>query len=117
MKRDMDLMRKILLALEAGTSLNDIADEHTVDFHCELLIDAGLLRGNVRRHMSGMDITLIQHPITYAGHDFLDAIRNESVWKDVLAKGGSLLGGVGLDVLTTYAKHKTCELLGLPPQG
>lgn len=81
MKRDLDLIRAILLAIEAKSSIDprpvDVAGYPTehIGYHVELLHDAGYLKG-VR--MAGFGL----HPtaLTWQGHEFLDAARNDSVW-------------------------------------
>lgn len=89
MKRDMDLIRKIILWAEEQPPgpLRDITIEGYSDgaiaHHCYLLVDSGLAAGD--------DITtsaseffpeyFITH-LTSAGHDFADSVRNEYVWNE-----------------------------------
>lgn len=79
MKRDMNLIHLILMAIENGDNPEEIPgeiDRYTKDqvlAHCELATEAGLLAAN-----SGTGKTDHAHPakerrLSWAGHDFLDA--------------------------------------------
>lgn len=115
-KRDDDLVRRLLLDIEASSEpihlfalhMNMTADERTTYYHLKLLADAGFLeetgaRGGTFR-------------ITNAGHDFLAAIRDEGSWGKVKAASRAL-GGVGLGMLKEiglgYLRAKAVEM-GVP---
>ena len=73
MKRDMDLVRKILLALE----------EHN---HACLMGEAALLDVVDRTHMQSASPSAIPRRMTWEGHDFLEAAREPSRWTAALKK-------------------------------
>lgn len=89
MKHNWDLIRKILLKLEEKPNTTDMLnstdippfDKHTVAYHYKLLSSAGLIEG--------FDISTIDEfdfyatTLTWQGHEFLDKIRNDSVWNKV----------------------------------
>lgn len=96
MKRSFEDIRQILLELESLDEShqceidNDApADEiafgtvtsKSLAYHLPLLIDAGLLTGQSAHSMRKKFFHSIS--LTWAGHDFLDNIRTESVWKKV----------------------------------
>src|SRR4051812_16606209 len=99
MKRDMDLVRKILLKLEEDTDTGmvinftiDGYEPDLVSYHVYLLSDAGLLHA---KNVS--DLTYFEWApsfLTWAGHEFLDASREEGRWqkakKMVMEKTGGL---------------------------
>jgi hypothetical protein len=97
MKRDMDLIRKILLAIEAHPFYGkwnvplDFGDfpEELVDYHLKLLSEANLIEAKVRIGSKRWVI----NGLTWAGHEFLDASRDDSRWESVkrllLEKTGS----------------------------
>jgi hypothetical protein len=104
MRLDMDVVRRILIAIEAtpanqypdDVTLPDV-DENTVLEHLELLIEHGLLEGRVIPSGIGSDGRLLAVSIqrmTWKGHEFIDTARNEAVWERTKAvvkeKGGSL---------------------------
>ncbi len=92
MKRDMELMRKILIKLEeefeAGEGNKfgikiDGYDNELVGEHCELISEAGLVRG-FKPNRGGMDNRLISYtigPLNNRGHDYIEMIKNDDVWQ------------------------------------
>lgn len=64
-------------------------------YHAQLVIDAGLAEGTVHLISGrGRRVPVAFHieRLTWAGHDFLDAARNDTVWrkaKDKIAETGS----------------------------
>ena len=119
MKRDMDLIRLLLLTVE-GTDYGerhdlDIPgyDEPTIDYNLELLILSGLINGDCSR-MLDKTLRVTISGLTWEGHDLLEAIRTDSVWdrtKDFLEDGG--LQSVSLEVLKEIASKIAREMLGL----
>ncbi len=98
MKRDMDLVRQILLKIESEyrtRPLNNITvngyDKETIAYHCRIMNEAGLVSGYKASHsfegLSGFSVG----PLTWEGCDYLDKIRDDSVWgktKEVITKKG-----------------------------
>lgn len=121
----MDLVRKILLAVESDESgwapagdieIEGYSDDH-VGYHALLIIEAGLAHGHDVTQMGAASPRGDIGRLTWAGHEFIDATRDPSVWEKVKGtarQGGSVAFGVLLDVALTYAKTKSKELLGLP---
>ena len=131
MKRDLDLLRELLLFVEEqddgrGVSFptsvfSPFYETHTdvvVFGHLKLLAEAGLIEGIVESHGSTgqASFTIMVKRLTIYGHDYLDTIRDNDVWKstkDVAVKAGgwtlSLLG----DIATSLVKAKLAEL-GVP---
>ncbi len=101
MKRDMELIRKILFFLEARDEHKaeldlpiDGYDTTTLRYHVLLLAQAGLVDFEPERTKTGRVIRAHVFGLNWAGHEFLDAVRNEKVWRKLLKyakdKGGSL---------------------------
>jgi hypothetical protein len=111
MKREMDLVRAILIKMEADGSVGVISgySDQQVGHHVYLMIQAGLLEGAEDTSLGDLDRTAIPYSITWAGHEFLDAARNESVWdrtKAIIAeRGGSMAFDVVKALLMEVAKH------------
>jgi hypothetical protein len=91
MKRDLDLVRRILLHLEGGaenaspTGWSGFTDAgysiESIHDHVRLLHDAGLIEAD--------EIVPGQwwpERLTWAGHEFLDAARDDKLWKDTRKK-------------------------------
>ena len=95
MKRDMDLIRDILLEVEAAEAGNSIEFLHSGGFkhshpavteHVALLEEEGLIDAQILPE----HIYRIRR-LTMAGHDWLDAARDPGIWdraKERLAKVG-----------------------------
>jgi hypothetical protein len=78
MKRDMNLVREILLGIEANpaserwdwpSAFKGRRDEHEVSEHLRLLKEAELIEGK-----GGF------YELTWEGNEFLDAARNSKIW-------------------------------------
>jgi hypothetical protein len=91
MKRDMALMRKILIAIEEwsadrGNSLfPDLGQPpEVVQYLLYQGIKGGLIEGECTEHsMSGLHCFVTR--LTPAGHDFLDSARTPYIWDSVMA--------------------------------
>ena len=109
MKRNMDLVREILLRVEAGesgrTALNDLPAEFSeadIGRHVELMIEHGLLEGTVVPSSTGPEHKVLTFDIrrmTWEGHDFLDAARNETIWIKAQRLCREKTGGLAFDLL------------------
>lgn len=117
MKRDMDLCRKILEAVEqAPTSIGFVeieiegysADE--ISYNVLLLQEAGLLTAIDITGMSSSVQEMKPERLTWEGHEFLEAARNETRWKrakDIIQeKGGGAVFEVVKAVLIDLMKGK-----------
>ena len=116
MKRDMNLVRELLLKLEAlplppgvlatiypsdpalavdGFSADDIYH------HLRMIVDGGFLQV----HRSGFAASgqLLFCGISWAGRDFLDSVRDPKIWEKT-KKGAEAAGGFTADLLKDLAK-------------
>jgi hypothetical protein len=89
MKRDMELIRRILKRLEAGEEI-DFGDhqEERANYHLLILMDAGFVDADlVYKYYSTVGNSFRFGPnkrLTMKGHDFLDAARDDEVWAEFL---------------------------------
>lgn len=90
--RDMELVRKLLFAIEAKADLDYVEirlegeDDLRVGRHIELLYEAGMIDG-VRSDVIGAfyaDIAV--RDLSWDGHDLAGALRNEVVWDSSRAR-------------------------------
>ena len=111
MKRDMDLIRSLLLFIEkdaVGGSMYyyryvDLADQfsidsHTILGHIRLLAGAGFIE-NFTLSISRFDFS----GLSWQGHDFLDSIRDTEIWKQT-KEAASKAGGFTVELLAEIAK-------------
>jgi hypothetical protein len=91
MKRDMDLIRKMVLRMEEHSSgwAQDINIEgyspEQIGYHAYLLIDSGLATGSDVTNTSSSGPEYILNHLTSAGHDFADSARTQYIWDEVMA--------------------------------
>ena len=125
MKRDPDLVRNILLALENKASSNDAItakkmmidgwSEEEVNYHLLLLVEAGYIRG---KDSSSDNRTIVfVTRLTWEGHEFLDAARDDERWekaKSSISKVGGWSFEVIKPILIELAKDAIKASLGLP---
>ena len=116
MKRNMDLIRLQLLELESEQpvpELNEFTEDQKV-YHMALCIEAGLVDGEVIKNSEGWPATAIAIRLTWSGHEFLDAAKNEKIWK----KAGERIKKAGvqvtMSVLEGLLKSLLKERLRLP---
>lgn len=106
MKRDMDLIRRIVLALdEAEGSVTGLDGVETAAWahHARLLIEAELCAGIVTEFLSDDPPYVVLGRLTWKGYDFADSIREDTVWNKAKAKvirpGASWTFGLLAEVL------------------
>ncbi len=114
MKRDMDLVRELALWLERKDDLamrkpKDIQiDGYTfeqIGHHLNRMYEAGLISGEVLRSKSTSDRIIEVWPfdLSWAGHEFVDSVRDPEIWAKTKA-GVQAAGGFSLDLLKAVAK-------------
>ena len=92
MKRDIDLIRNILLRLEGLETPREWLDpdnfegydDGIISYHFEILGEAGLIKAENNTTI-GVPIKFNWRAmrLTWAGHDFLEAMRGDTRWKKV----------------------------------
>jgi Hypothetical protein (DUF2513). len=118
----MDLIRSMLMAIEeapAGETVRgealgfDDVDAYTLAAHAQLLHERGLIEGSFLPETIPVHFRVFR--ITWNGHEYLDAIRNETVWtetKTTIRKRGLELT---FDVVKSVATGIIMHRLSLPP--
>ena len=114
MKRDLELIRKMVLAIEDAPSgwAPDLKFEGYSDaqvgYHAYLLIDAGLATGEDASIMGSEAPEGSISNLTWAGHEFADAARDDTRWKTAMGtvreKGGTITIGVLTQLLVSLMK-------------
>jgi len=121
MKRDMDLIRKLLIFFsEKKTSgmVDNLEIEGYTDlevgYNLILLYDAGMLMAEPEQTKTGRTIVVHPFDLTWSGHELLDKIRNETIWdmvKNNYKEKG--LKSVSIDILKKMSDKYIREKLGL----
>jgi Hypothetical protein (DUF2513) len=124
MKRDMELIRELLMAIEdqqkpvmqvSDLKLRDEWDVTVICHNLQLLVDADFIMATPVKTMAGVRNFTIQR-MTWNGHDFLDNARSESIWstaKETITKKGLSLETVGFGVLTQVLASVAKQILAL----
>lgn len=110
MKRNWDTIRKILLAIEALPTLDsqlgsgEIAaiDNEECAYHMRILIESGLIVGSCREAIG--PAFCFAHRLTWEGHEFLDSIRDESVWNKIKLSARKQGISLSLDLIKDLSK-------------
>lgn len=116
MKRDMDKVRSVMLALEAHDgpflmtmdtpALGDTRDGQEAVEYILMLHSAGFLETSQRS----------VYRISWAGHEFLDSVRDPEIWRKT-KEGAGKLGSWSMkllgDLAIGFARAKA-QQLGLP---
>lgn len=120
MKRDMDLVAKIVEAIEAKQDLNpepvkvEGYEEWLVQRHVEALHHDGLVEGIVNRPLNQRYPTVLVRDLTWAGHDFAATLRSPA-WQEVKSKltpaelmtaSFKVLSEIGAEAVKAYLLRK-----------
>ena len=114
-----NLVRKLLLQTE-GVTEQDLSqyDQDSINYHYHLLIDAGFLEGKIHwvtnRTKGRVAGAVTINGLTWAGHEFLDDARNETVWNKAMQTVNGTGGSISLSILSTLLQSVAKQLLGLP---
>jgi DNA-binding transcriptional ArsR family regulator len=107
MKRDMELIRKILLTIEETDDYPiynlDIEGYRpsVVEYHCSILFDAGLVYDYINICGLGDDdeCEFGISRLTWEGHEFLETAKDDSRWKKAMEVVKEKGGNITLDIL------------------
>jgi hypothetical protein len=120
MKRDMDLIRKILLAIEESPEpelpsqpLIQGSSNKQVNEHLRLLMEAGYIDALTSRGDDMIAFDWIR--LLWPGHEFLAAARDDTIWNKAKTKLGGGFSTVTLAILENLLVALTRAQLGLGP--
>ena len=113
MQRDIDLIKEILIQIENSDKVKgwiniqipEYSDKE-IYYHIKLLHEAGLIEAVNQTTKSGFQWAA--KSLTWHGHEFLDAARNDTVWKKLKDKlkeqGGNIPFHVIKEMAVQYSK-------------
>ncbi len=123
MIRDMDLIRDVLLRIEAKSDL--VPEKITiegyepliVDRHVELMFKAGLIDGYCQTGIEEGDPDFVDvRDLSWAGHELLGSVRDPDIWRNTkaaLAKSGEWTIATMARVAQSLLFAKVREITGL----
>jgi hypothetical protein len=133
-KRDLSLIREILLDCEKSEDrwftigiLEDRQqwEELNTDYeelhlaHFDLMVDASLIRKHNAVHpgLGGPEIAEVMFEITWAGFDYLDAVRDDGIWEKTKSAVAETGGSASLELVkslaTGFLKKKIAQHTGI----
>lgn len=120
MKRNLDLIRTLLLHFEAksdhaaekATHIEGY-DELTVKYHVLLLAQAKLIDYEPELTTTGRIIRAIPFGLSWHGHEFLDSVRNDKVWEQVKDRARREGTEMPFEIVKSLALDIVKKLIGL----
>jgi len=115
MKRDMDTIRRIVLAVRSASGAVTFGDVVGIDqaefaMHAQLLEEAGLVQASVAATAKRTATNAIIYRLTWQGQDFSDSIVDDTLWnkakEHVLKPSASWTFGVLLDFLKIEIRRR-----------
>ena len=120
MKRDLDLVRQVLLQVEAlpagppAQYRTSEIDDPVLLAHFELVIAAGLVNGKIARSQGTRGDVISISGLTWEGHEWIEMVRSQTVWNEtkatLLERGGALTYELAKAVASRILRAR----LGLP---
>lgn len=122
MKRDLDLIRRILLDIETPgegashhTGFGHLAengrDPESIQYHVQLMHDAGLIVAD--ELVPGQ---WWPERITWEGHEFLDLARDDARWEQAKRTLDDQVGSAPFQVVRDLLARRVSDELGPPPR-
>ena len=119
MRRNLELIRQIALKVEESESdplgWLDIAVEgftnEQVSYQIMLMHEAGLLVGQDLSDSEGLSWHAKR--LTWAGHEFAEAARDQNIWQKAMQKINGALSGVSFAVLNQVLAQLALRALGI----
>lgn len=120
MQRDMNLVRHLILAIEASPSgfapRNLKVDGYTheeIGYHLHIMLQAGLIQGADVTSHGAKSPEAIATSLTWAGHEFADAARNNELWAKAMEQTKEKVGSATIELILKLLAHLTSSALGL----
>ena len=110
----MELIREIFLAVESGNTgslVIDGYDEQVVAYHVRALIEADYICGELSSDTGGIN-AYVSH-LTWSGHDFLDAARDQHRWNKAQEIVREKSGSITFDLLKQLLASLMKQAIGI----
>ena len=126
MKRDLDLIREIMLVLEdkmeydkkfQSAHLIEVIQDKTLSaeklaYHVGLLVENDFIKAKEYKYQSGEPTDYLINTITSQGQDFIDTIRQDTTWNKIKDKSSNI-GGFTLSLLVDIGKEYLKKQIGI----
>lgn len=120
MQRNLDLIRDMLLRIESNENpvmychdfvTEDISHD-VVTYHLNLLLDSMYINASCRGAVNSPTQYTIKG-LTTRGHDYLDSVRDDTLWSNLKKKLGSSIASLPLSVVPDIAISYLKSMLGI----
>ena len=120
MKRDLNLVRMILLDIETsppgeviyGFNYNGRSKAEVLE-HVQLLLDADFIAGHIASGNAGQPEACVVMRMTWDGQEFLAKAKNDTIWKKVLAEAEEKGMSTSLVVINGLLEAAAKKYVGL----
>ena len=109
MRRDMDLVRKLIFVIEEQSdpvTPDDIDIEgygsEQIGYHLYLMLDAGLIEGSDITCTDDSAPQAMASNLTWAGHEFADVARSSPLWEEAKGTIMKRVGSISIDLMIQY---------------
>ena len=114
----MELIRQILLAIEKdgrGLGIVDLEfadhDDEFVSYQVKLLAEAGLVTAIDCSTRAGL--CWKPRSLTWTGHEFLDAARNDTIWNKAMSKLKEQAVSVPFEIVKAVVMQTCKDMFGV----
>lgn len=121
MKRDLDLVREVLLQIEAlpagppAQYRTSEIDDPVLLAHFELVIAAGLVNGKIARSQGARGDVISISGLTWEGHEWLEMVRSQALWNEIKSSLMDNGGALTFELTKAVASKLLRARLALPP--
>lgn len=121
MKRDLDLVRQVLLQIEAlpagppAQYRTSEIDDPVLLAHFELVIAAGLVNGKIARSQGARGDVISISGLTWEGHEWLEMVRSQALWNEIKSSLLDNGGALTFELTQAVASKLLRARLALPP--
>ena len=119
MTRDLNLIRQLAIHIEQAPGPLDSTtidiegySSEQVGYHCALIAEAGLVDFENLGKMDMRFMSVMIYRLSWAGHDFLDAARDDKTWNKVTKQIKERATSVAFDVVLEFLKSAGRSVIG-----
>jgi hypothetical protein len=111
MKRDMDMVRELLLEITDDVLRPNPWDDGVI-YHLKMLSEIGFIEGIAfLQTFDGWHAAPSDPQLTWRGHEFLETIREKSVWDKVKSVAKEKGVGLTIESITKIASAVVASIL------
>jgi hypothetical protein len=111
MKREMDMVRDLLLKVESAGPDGVDAKNESEAYHMAIMDEAGLIHAAIARSGNGLPSAAHAIRLTWIGHEFVDAARSTANWRKAM---NAVKDNVVMPVLMELLTRLLRQAVGLP---